>query len=46
MENETLLFLKMHECAEGVDDDAIRDIENHATLERHRRMTSFTAPKM
>jgi hypothetical protein len=35
MENETFLLLKMHECAEGVEEDAIRDIAHHAELERH-----------
>jgi len=35
MEDEKLLFLKTHECAQGVEDDALRDIADHSELVRN-----------
>jgi hypothetical protein len=35
MEDDKFLFLKMHECAQGVDDDALKDIAAHAELVRN-----------
>ena len=35
MEDEKTLFLKMHQCSEGLDDEALRDIAEHAELVRH-----------
>ncbi len=35
MEYDRVLFLKMHECSEGLDDEVTADIAEHAELEHH-----------
>jgi NTE family protein len=35
MEDEKTLFLKMHVCSEGLDDDALKDIADHSELIRN-----------